>query len=144
MTRQNIINNTLQQIMDNWIGLEHLWEMQAPQKSTFPPHDIYRDGDNYTITMALAGYKAEDIAISTAENKLIVESNLSPTTEDPTSKKVVIHKGIAARSFKQVFNLGPEIVVDRSTLSDGLLTILLHREIPEIKKPKMISIEYSK
>ena len=51
-----------------------------------------------------------------------------------------IHKGIAKRAFKQIFRLADYIEVDSAEFKDGLLSIFLHREIPEKEFPRKIVI----
>ena len=127
-----------QSILDNWIGLDHFFSTPIRQRPTFPPYNTIKNGDNYTIEMALAGYKQSDIKITHVEDQLIVES-VSDTKQEQEAVEY-IHRGIAKRSFKIPFNLGPEIKVDAAELVDGMLVISLHREIPEAKQPRLIQI----
>ena len=130
----------IQAIFDNWIGLDHFFSVPVPQKPNFPPYNTIKVNDNhYVIEMALAGYKREDIKITQIEDKLVVESVSDIKSESETDVEY-IHRGIAKRSFKTPFNLGPDIIVDGAELNDGMLAIYLHREIPEAKLPRSISI----
>ena len=51
-----------------------------------------------------------------------------------------LHRGIAARAFKQSFDLADHVKVVGAGLENGLLTIELAREIPEAMKPRRIDI----
>lgn len=126
-------------LLDHWVGLDHFLTLPTYQKASFPPYDIIRKEDEYAIVVALAGYKADDITVTLKDDVLVIESQKTPegTTFEP---KDYIHKGIAKRSFKLSFNLSPEVVIDGSTLADGMLTINMHRIIPEAKQPKQIPI----
>ena len=129
----------IQNLLDHWVGLDHFLNLPTHQKASFPPYDIIRNEDEYSVVVALAGYKADDITITHQENVLIIESQKAPegTKEDV---KDYIHKGIAKRSFKLSFNISPQVVIDGSTLTDGILTVNMHRVIPESKLPKTIPI----
>lgn len=134
-------NLAYQNLLDHWIGLDHFFNTPSFQKPTFPPYDIVREGDDYSIIMALAGYTVEDVSVTHVENTLVIESMKKTITKsEDTIKQEFLHKGIAKRSFKLVFNLSPEVKIDGSTLVNGILTINMHREVPEAKLPKQIPV----
>lgn len=138
MTPQNIQN-----LLDNWIGIDYFLNVPTHQKPTFPPYDIIKNGDDYDIILALAGYSSTDINITHVDDVLIVETNKRTVGNEVTKDTEYLHKGIAKRAFKLSFNLSPEIKIDKSKLIDGMLTISMHREIPETKRPKQIMISTS-
>lgn len=135
MTPQN-----LQNLLDNWIGIDHFLNIPTHQKPTFPPYDITRQGDEYDITVALAGYNLDDIEITHTEDILTIETNKQVISNKEKTTIEYLHKGIAKRTFKLAFNLSPDIIIDKSVLTNGLLTISLHRELPESKRTKKIQI----
>ena len=51
-----------------------------------------------------------------------------------------LHRGIAARTFRQNFNLAEHVKVTGASLENGLLTVELKREVPEALKPRRIAI----
>jgi molecular chaperone IbpA len=51
-----------------------------------------------------------------------------------------LHRGLAARDFKNTFTLADTIVVDEVKLDYGILTVTLKNVIPEEKKPRKIII----
>jgi len=51
-----------------------------------------------------------------------------------------LHRGIGARAFKQRFQLADHVKVTDANLTDGLLTIDLVREIPEVMRPRRIEV----
>ena len=61
----------------------------------------------------------------------------------PEEGRQYLHRGIAARSFKQTFNLADHVKVNGAKLEYGLLTIALVREVPEAMKPRRITIATS-
>ena len=101
---------------------------------SYPPYNIKRDGDNFTIEMALAGFSKDDIEVTVTEDILTVASNKDNTKEDE------VYKGISNRKFTRNFSMADDIVVKSAKLKNGLLIIKLERVIPEDKKPRKINI----
>ena len=122
------------------IGFEKLFDQldefihHSKKLPSYPPYNIKRNGDNFTIEMALAGFSKDDIEVTVTEDMLTVSSN----KESP--KKDELYKGISDRKFTRNFSMADDIVVKDVRLKDGLLTIELEREIPEEKKPRKIKI----
>ena len=102
----------------------------------YPPYNVIRDGDKYTIEVALAGIDKEDLEVEVQENTLRI-SYESSKKEEP---EISVHKGIAQRSFKREFSLAEDVEVIAAVLKNGLLEISLERIIPDEKKPKQIKI----
>ena len=114
---------------------EELNEMAARKESSYPAYNIAKDDEeHYRIEVALAGFSANEIAIETEKGVLKIEAN---KTEDRGN---YIHQGIAQRGFSKMFRLAENIKVDNADFIDGILTIALHREIPEADRPQKISI----
>ena len=106
--------------------------------TTYPPYNIEKTGeDAYRITLAIAGFKAEDIDITAQQNLLTIVGKKSE--EKPEGE--LLHVGIANRSFERRFELADFVLVEDARLNDGLLVIDLVREVPEAMKPKSIAIK---
>ena len=106
----------------------------------FPLYNIELHEENkYSVTLALAGYKKEDLTIEVKENSLTVSGKVSSSEEDKKSAKF-LHKGISQTDFERKFQLGDHVKVSSADFVDGLLTISLERVIPEALKPKSIEI----
>jgi molecular chaperone IbpA len=122
------------------IGFEKLFDQldefihHSKKLPSYPPYNIKRNGDKFTIEMALAGFSKDDIEVTVTEDMLTVSSNKE------NSKKDELYKGISDRKFTRNFSMADDIVVKDVKLKDGLLTIELEREIPEEKKPRKIKI----
>ena len=123
------------------VGFDRLFEMlddaaHVETAPNWPPYNIERAGDQYRITMAVAGFTSDEIELTQHENTLIVVGRKAPEPEGTQ----VLHRGIATRVFKQTFNLADHVKVKGAALENGLLTIDLEREVPEELKPRRIEI----
>ena len=107
-------------------------------QSNWPPYNIERHGDDdYRISMAVAGFKEEDLDITVHDQMLIIRG----TQGEQNDRSVTyLHRGIAGRNFERRFQLADFIEVQGATVSDGLLHIELQRVIPEAMKPRKIII----
>jgi molecular chaperone IbpA len=107
--------------------------------STYPPYNIERTGENaYRVTLAVAGFSQEELAIETRENTLSIRGSKEPP--QPATGRELLHQGIAARAFERRFQLADHVVVTGASLVNGLLHVDLVREIPETQKPRRIEI----
>jgi len=105
--------------------------------SVYPPYNIESTGENaYRLTMAVAGFSADDLDITVKENALLVTGK-SKKDEETTE---YLHRGIARRAFERRFQLADHIKVVGASLDNGLLHVDLAREIPEAMKPRKIAI----
>jgi len=123
------------------IGLERQFGLieglrNAP-KQTYPPYNIVRvdDDENYIIEIAAAGFSKEEIEVTSTENQILIKGSKEGDDAD------YLHKGIAARTFEKSFVLGDDVKVVEASMTDGILSIRLEREIPEHKKPRTITIK---
>jgi molecular chaperone IbpA len=108
---------------------------QDPQ--SYPPYNIEKTGeDTYRLTMAVAGFRPEDLDITVKENTLFVSGRVS--NEGP--KTEVLYRGIAGRAFERRFVLADHIVVEGADVQHGLLHVGLKRVVPESMKPRKIAI----
>ncbi|MCW8889243.1 MAG: Hsp20 family protein [Sedimenticola sp.] len=104
----------------------------------YPPYNIELvDENQYTITMAVAGFTADDLEIEVEQNKLRVTGQKK---EDDEGRQY-LHRGIANRNFERSFQLADHIKVANANIQDGMLYLELVREIPEAMKPRRIEIQ---
>jgi molecular chaperone IbpA len=102
----------------------------------YPPFDLERvSEDGYRITLAVAGFRPDEIDVTAQQNQLIVSGRKSGDGEGS-----YIHRGIATRAFERRFGLADFVQVKGAELRDGMLSIDLAREIPEEMKPRKIEI----
>ena len=125
------------------VGFDRLFDLlerqaRAQTGDNYPPFNIERRGDDqYRITLAVAGFKPEELDITAQQNLLVVKGN---KTEAEPDARQFLHVGIANRGFERRFELADFVRVDDADLADGLLTIDLVREVPEAMKPKKVLI----
>ena len=107
------------------LGFEHierLLERNAKAES-YPPYNIeHTSEERLRITLAVAGFAAEDLSVTVEDNQLFVRGRLN-SAED----KTFLHRGIATRQFQRSFVLADGIDVLGAELNHGLLTIELER-----------------
>jgi molecular chaperone IbpA len=125
------------------VGFDRLFELlettgRAAQNENYPPFNIERTGENdYKITVAVAGFKMDEIDIVAQQNLLIVTGSKQSESND---NRDFLHMGIATRNFERRFQLADHIHVIDADMADGLLIITLVREVPEALKPRKIAI----
>lgn len=122
------------------IGFDRLFhlldETQHMAGDNYPPYNIERLGeDGYQISLALAGFSPDEIAVTAEQNVLTVEGRKSDKDQHE-----YLYQGISARPFKRQFNLADYIQVKTANFDNGLVRVELVREIPETMKPRRIAI----
>jgi len=104
---------------------------------SYPPYNIEKTGeDSYRVTLAVAGFSAEEIDITVHENSLLVTGKAKKEEENVR----YLHRGIARRAFERRFSLADHIKIVGAKLLNGMLHIDLAREVPEEMKPRKIAI----
>jgi len=134
-------NYDLSPLYRSTVGFDRLFEMidRVDQANNWPPYNIEKLGDDqYRITMAVAGFGADEIEMTQQGNALLVSGQ-----KKAEEGKQYLHRGIATRAFKQTFNLADHVKATGANLANGLLMIELQREVPEALKPRRIEIALS-
>lgn len=89
----------------------------------YPPYNIEQvAGDGLRITIAVAGFSADELSVTLENNQLMIRGK---QTDD--GERVYLHRGIAARPFQRTFVMADGIEVRGADLNDGLLGIDLVR-----------------
>lgn len=105
--------------------------------TTYPPYNIEKTGeDAYRISIAVAGFSADDLSVEMKEGAVIVSARKAEEDEG----KTYLHRGIATRAFERKFALADHVRVTGASHVNGMLHIELVREIPEALKPRRIEI----
>ena len=125
------------------VGFDRLFDalensFRAETQDSYPPFDIVRTGeDSYRITLAVAGFRPDEIDITAQQNQLVISGQKTEKDEDGVE---FAHRGIAARAFERRFQLADHVRVTGASHADGMLHIDLVREVPEALKPRRIEI----
>lgn len=137
MTRVTTLN--LPEFRRSILGMDHLMnDFHRLDNSGYPPYNVETIGeDKYQITVALAGFKRDDLTITVKEGLLTIEGKRDDIEQDG---RTYIHRGIANRAFQRQWKLAEYVEVVEATMEDGLLFVLLERQVPEEKQPKTIAI----
>lgn len=108
-------------------------------QNAYPPYNIEKTAeDAYRISIAVAGFGEDDLAVETRDNLLLVSAGKSTETVD--EGRTYLHRGIAERSFERRFQLADHVIVTGAAVENGMLHIDLVREVPEALKPRRIEI----
>ena len=128
------------------IGFDRLFDMMdeslrfEPQDN-YPPCNIVRTGEDvYRITLAVAGFKPEQVNVTVHQNTLVISGQVNQKQDQVE----YVHRGIAARPFERRFSLADFVEVKQASFEDGLLQIELERKVPESMKPRKIDINVGK
>ena len=114
--------------------LERLVERTAKSAEGYPPFNIEQSSEHaFRITLAVAGFRDEDLTITVEDRQLVVRGRQAEDERD----RVFLHRGIAARAFQRSFVLAEGVEVAGATLENGLLHVDLSRAVPE---PKVLTI----
>ncbi len=123
MSRINHFNHPLLLGFDE---LERTLDRITKQTDNYPPYNIEeRANGRLRITLAVAGFAADDLDIRLEENQLVVRGRQAENGE-----RLYVHRGIAARQFQKAFVLAEGVEVEGAALENGLLHVdLLKRPI---------------
>lgn len=128
--RSTIGFDRLVQLLDSVSGF-------SDEAVSYPPYNIERTGENeYRITMAVAGFRSDEINVEVKDTALAIRGEKKPEEK----QREYLHRGIAQRSFERRFQLADHVEVTGASLNDGLLHIDLVRNLPERMRPRVIPI----
>lgn len=107
--------------------IERLIERAAKSaQDAYPPYNIEHAGpDRLRITLAVAGFKTGELAVTAENNQLVIRGR-----QEEQVDRTFLHRGIAARQFQRSFILAEGMEVTGAELKKGLLTIELERPQP--------------
>jgi HSP20 family molecular chaperone IbpA len=132
MTRVSMFNSPLMLGFDRFERM--LDQVAKTATEGYPPYNIEHIGeDGLRITLAVAGFRRDDLAITVEDNQLVIRGKLADEPE-----RAYVHRGIAGRQFQRSFLLADGIEVVGAELDNGLLHIELAR--PNIE-PAVRTIE---
>jgi len=122
------------------IGFDRLARLvdTLPQEAvSFPPYNIEKTGEeSYRLTLAVAGFSADDIELTVKDNALVVAGRVA----EEATKGEFLHRGIAARAFTRRFVLADHMVVEGAEIANGILSVAINHVVPESAKPRRIQV----
>lgn len=117
------------------VGLDEMFNrldsMQNSVNVNYPPYNIVKhDNSNYTVEVALAGFKPDEIEVFTEQNVLTIASKV----EERDTTRQYVHKGLSKRSFTRKIQLSDEHRVSSVNFEHGLLSVDIEKIIPDHQK----------
>jgi HSP20 family molecular chaperone IbpA len=103
---------------------------RMPRKGAdgYPPYNVELltrpDGEILRITLAVAGFRAEDLDVQVKDGRLTISGG-----QPDEAPKTYLHRGIATRRFQRAFVLADGVEVVSADLHNGLLAIDLVRPV---------------
>ena len=125
-----------------FLGFDHIFDeltkIRAHANDSYPPHNVVKTGDKtYTVELAVAGFKREDMSIEIKDHVLAVKGERSQRRPE----EQYIHRGLSTRKFTKSYRLSEYTEVVGADLKDGILSVGLEVIVPEANKPKLIAIK---
>lgn len=138
-----IVNPSTLPYFNQFLGLERILDdmekystQPTNQAKLYPPHNIIKTDDyKYTVELAVAGFKREELDITVEDGVLIITG-----TQKETDGNMYLHKGISTKDFRKTIRLADTVVVKDAHFVDGILSVYLENVIPESAKPRKILI----
>lgn len=104
---------------------------------SYPPYNIIRMSDTETVLeVAIAGFKEDEVNVIVEDEKLKISGK-----KESADTSNYVYKGIGTRSFERTFALSKDTKVTKAEYADGILSVFVHYEVPEEKKPKQIPVQ---
>jgi molecular chaperone IbpA len=117
---------------------DHLENARSQTSDEYPPFDVEQlSADSFLITLAVPGFKPDEIEIVEHQSQLTVSGKRE---EGNQGDRRYLHRGIAVPPFERSFELADYVHVIEAATDNGLLRISLKREIPEAMKPHRIPV----
>ena len=132
-------NYDLYPLFRQWIGFDKLASniQDDHQGISYSPYNIEKSDDShYRITLALAGFTQQELAIELEGPRLTIKG------KPALAEKAVhyLHQGLVCKEFTLSFTLAEHMTVEQADLTHGLLNIDLERHVPDSLQPRQIAI----
>ena len=101
---------------------------------SYPPYNVEQRGDHAVrITLAVAGFGPEDLAVTLEGRQLTIAGKREPSE---TADQAFLHRGIAGRGFVRSFVLADGLEVEEARLEHGLLHVDMRRpeDLPTVRR----------
>jgi HSP20 family molecular chaperone IbpA len=96
---------------------------------SYPPYNVEQRGSHAVrITLAVAGFAPDDLAVTLEGRQLVVAGKRDGVGKSADADGAAfLHRGIAARGFVRTFVLADGLEVEQARLEHGLLHVDLTR-----------------
>jgi len=116
------------------LGFEHTRSLveraQKAAAEVYPPYNVQAlDDGGVRITVAVAGFSADQLAVGVEGNQLTLSGR-----REGDEERAFLHRGIAARGFARTFVLADGMEVREARLEHGLLHVDVVRPEPEPRR----------
>jgi len=101
---------------------------------SYPPYNVEQRGEHAVrITLAVAGFGPEDLAVTLEGRQLTIAGKREPSDK---VDQAFLHRGIAGRGFVRSFVLADGLEVEEARLEHGLLHVDMSRpeDLPAIRR----------
>jgi molecular chaperone IbpA len=130
--RSGDIDSFLKDIDRYSIGLDRMFNHLGSlnQDVNYPPYNLVKlDENTFSLELALAGFKEDEVKVYTEQSQLVVEA-----AKADADKREYVHRGLVARSFTRTWTLSEDVEVKEVKFEHGVLSVSLVRIIPETHK----------
>jgi len=127
--RSGDLNSFLKDIDRYSIGLDRMFNHLGSinQDVSYPPYNLVKvDENTYSLELALAGFKSDEVKVFTENSQLVVEA-----AKEESDGREYVHRGLASRSFTRTWTLSEDVEVKEVKFEDGILSVALSRIVPE-------------
>lgn len=133
------------QAMNNiFVGSPVFQPMQYPNlnnQDSYPPYNIWEDDVGYTIEMAVAGFKKDNISVEILNNVLTVRGRVQEKSPNSLANKKFKCKMLAEREFTRTFLLQEGLKPKSTKYENGLLVITFDKIIKPENQVQKLTIE---
>jgi len=126
---------------DHFTKMQNLHDELTKNIPNYPPFNVRRNGNTYTIELAVAGFAESEIDITIEGGKLVVKGNAE--SKEPEGSDYLF-KGIGMRAFTRAWAIGDQYEVKDAELFNGILKIALDQLVPEQQKAKKVPVKAGK
>lgn len=121
----------------NFVGFDQLLN-GVKSATNYPPYNLIRTSDDeYIIELTVAGFKKSEVAVTLDDNLITIKGTRN---KEPVINQEYVHRGLGTRDFTRQFQLAEHIVITSAAIQDGILRIVMEKQVPEDKKVKVIDI----
>ena len=131
-----MVNFTWEHYTPHSIGFDETFsrlEALAGAGKSYPPYNVVNGSDGRTVLeVALAGFSAGDIEVTTERNVLTISAHKSREEKE----RDYAHRGISYKTFSKNWQMADDVEIETVEFTDGLLIITLRKELPEKQRRK--------